>query len=219
MSRTGTVTGASFARGYSAGLFLDQRENRRRWMTGAAGLRPGEAGEGAEVLNSFAYTCGFSVCAAQAGARVTSLDLSRNYLDWGRRNFEANGLDPAKHEFIHGEVNEWLRRLERKGRRFDAIILDPPTFSRSKEGGVFRVEEDFPKLVAAALGVLKPSGVVFASSNAAEWRGEDFAARLAEAVRSGGRELSSLEYAAQPLDFPIHPREPAHLQSVWMRVE
>ena len=210
---------ASFARGYSTGLFLDQRENRRRWKVGVGGWRAGGAGQRAEVLNAFAYTCGFSVCAAQAGARVISLDLSRNYLDWGRRNFESNGLDPGAHDFIYGEVGEWLRRLERKGRRFDAIILDPPTFSRSKEGGVFRVEVDFPKLVRAALRVLKPAGMLFGASNAAEWKGEDFAEKMAEGVRAGGRELSSIEYVAQPLDFPIHPREPAYFKSVWMRVE
>ncbi|MBM3892113.1 MAG: hypothetical protein FJ388_23600, partial [Verrucomicrobia bacterium] len=70
--------------GYSTGLFLDQRENRRRLLM--MDLR------GKSVLNAFAYTCGFSVAAARAGAAVTSLDLSKNYLDWGRDNFRLNGL-------------------------------------------------------------------------------------------------------------------------------
>jgi 23S rRNA (cytosine1962-C5)-methyltransferase len=103
--------------GYSVGLFLDQRDNRRRFLTGhvAAGfeLFPGGA-RGAEVLNTFAYTCGFSVCAGLGGARTTSLDLSRKYLDWGRRNFELNGLKPDEHEFIHGAGGLtrwcWIRR-------------------------------------------------------------------------------------------------------------
>src|SRR5206468_1590377 len=79
-----------------------------------------------QVLNTFAYTCGFSVCAAKAGARTTSLDLSKKYLEWGKRNFAHNQIDPARHEFLHGDVFGWLRRLARKQRLFDAIVLDPP---------------------------------------------------------------------------------------------
>jgi 23S rRNA G2069 N7-methylase RlmK/C1962 C5-methylase RlmI len=60
--------------------------------------------EGREVLNTFAYTCGFSVCAARAGARATSVDLSKKYLEWGRCNFALNGLDPVAHDFIHGQL-------------------------------------------------------------------------------------------------------------------
>src|SRR5208282_2118674 len=119
-----------FDEGYSVGLFLDQRDNRRRLLH-----RHGAS----EVLNAFAYTCGFSVCAAASGARVTSLDLSKKYLDWGRRNFVLNQLDPARHDFIFGDAFAWFRRLAKKKRLFDIIILDPPTFSRSKESGVFQV--------------------------------------------------------------------------------
>ena len=109
-----------------------------------------------EVLNCFAYTCAFSVCAALGGARATSLDLSRKYLDWGRRNFELNGLDPAAHDFIYGDVFDWLKRLAKKGRSFDVILLDPPTFSRSPGRGDFRAETDYGRLVSLALPLLRP---------------------------------------------------------------
>ena len=66
------------------------------------------------MLNTFAYTCGFSVCAAIAGARATSVDLSKNYLEWGRRNFTLNGLDPSVHEFIFGDAFDWFRRLAKR---------------------------------------------------------------------------------------------------------
>ena len=84
----------------------------------------------------------WSPTGARAGARTTSVDLSKKYLEWGRRNFALNGLDPAPHDFLYGDVFDWLRRLGKKERRFDVIILDPPTFSRSKSGEVFRVERD-----------------------------------------------------------------------------
>src|SRR5207244_10064801 len=69
--------------------------------------------------------------AAKAGARATSLDLSGKNLDWGKRNFALNQLDPAGHEFIRGDVFDWLRRFGKKRRQFDLILLDPPT--RSEE--------------------------------------------------------------------------------------
>ena len=85
----------SFQEGYSMGLFLDQCDNRRRILSNyvAAGFPLIEKiSFQAEVLNVFAYTCTFSVCAAKIGARVTSLDLSKKYLEWGKRNFLDNGL-------------------------------------------------------------------------------------------------------------------------------
>src|SRR5436305_3148961 len=129
----------SFEEGYSVGLFLDQRDNRRRFLVDhvSAGFPLfGPQSAGREVLNTFAYSCSFSVCAALGGGRVTSLDLSKKYLEWGKRNFVLNGLDPAAHDFIHGDVFDWLRRMAKKQRRFDAVILDPPTFSQSKASGV-----------------------------------------------------------------------------------
>jgi len=214
----------SFAEGYSVGLFLDQRDNRRRLLTGhvasAFELETAESGKRkAEILNCFAYTCGFSVCAALGGARTTSLDLSKKYLEWGKRNSALNGLDPAAHDFIYGDTFDWLKRLAKKQRAFDVVLLDPPTFSQSKEGGVFRAEKDYGKLVAAALSVLKPGGVLFASSNAAGWPPENFLSVMGEAVRKAGRRIAQQHYVPQPSDFPVSRAEPAYLKTVWLRVD
>jgi 23S rRNA (cytosine1962-C5)-methyltransferase len=215
----------SFNEGYSVGLFLDQRDNRRRFLTGhiAADFpmfdsKPETPNPKPEVLNCFAYTCGFSVCAAKVGARVTSLDLSKKYLEWGRRNFTLNGLDPAGHDFIFGDAFDWLRRLAKKERKFDVIVLDPPTFSQSKERGAFRVEKDFGKLVTAALPLLRPGGVLFASTNAAAWAPESFLESVQEAITSARRKILQRHYVPQPPDFPVSRNEPAYLKTVWMRV-
>ena len=213
-----------FNEGYSVGLFLDQRDNRRRLLSGhvAAGfpLREAETRNSKpEILNCFAYTCGFSVCAALGGARTTSLDLSKKYLEWGKRNFALNGLDPAAHDFIYGDAFDWLRRLAKKGRAFDAVLLDPPTFSQSKEGGVFRAEKDYGRLVTTALPVLKRGGVLFASTNAADWPPEHFLAQVSQAIRKAGRAIVRQHYVPQPPDFPISRAEPAYLKTVWLRVE
>jgi 23S rRNA (cytosine1962-C5)-methyltransferase len=212
----------SFNEGYSVGLFLDQRDNRRRLLSGHIAaefpLRAKAGSASWEMLNVFAYTCGFSMCAAIAGAKTTSLDLSKKYLEWGRRNFMLNGLDPAAHDFIYGDAFDWLRRLAKKGRVFDAIVLDPPTFSQSKEHGTFRADKDYGKLVTAALPLLKPGGVLLASANIADWPPEEFQADVETAVRTAGRKISERHYVPQPPDFPINRELPAYLKTFWLRI-
>ena len=221
MRENGVRFELGFNEGYSVGLFLDQRDNRRRLLTGhIAADFPLRANAGPvpwEVLNVFAYTCGFSVCAARAGARTTSLDLSKKYLEWGRRNFTLNGLDPAGHDFIYGDAFDWLRRLAKKDRKFDLVVLDPPTFSQSKENGTFRADKDYGKLVTAALPVLKPGGVLLASTNAADWAPEEFLADVGAAVRGAGRTVHKQHYVPQPPDFPVSREEPAYLKTVWVK--
>lgn len=212
----------SVTEGYSVGLFLDQRDNRRRLLHGhvASGFSLYGAREGfaPEVLNCFAYTCAFSVCAALGGARVTSLDLSRKYLDWGRRNFQLNGLDPASHDFIYGDVFDWLKRLAKKARSFDVLLLDPPTFSRSREHGDFRCETDYGRLVSLALPLLRPDGVLLASANTARLSPEPFIDQVHTAILGAGRRIIQEHYVPQPPDFPVTREEPAHLKALWLRI-
>lgn len=211
-----------FDEGYSTGLFLDQRDNRRRLLTGhiARSFELPNAGPDArvEILNTFAYTCGFSVAAAKAGARTTSLDLSRKYLDWGKRNFILNGIDPAGHDFVYGDTFDWLRRWQKKGRQFDVALLDPPTFSQSKQSGVFRAEKDYGRLVRAALGVLAKPGVVFASTNAEGWPPEGFIHTVEAAAGDGGWKILARHYAPQPPDHPVTRAEPTYLKTLWLRL-
>jgi 23S rRNA (cytosine1962-C5)-methyltransferase len=213
----------SFNEGYSIGLFLDQRDNRRRFLTGHIAadfpfFKSEIGNRKSEILNCFAYTCGFSACAAKVGARTTSLDLSKKYLEWGKRNFTLNGIDPAAHDFIYGDTFGWLRRLAKKGRAFDAIVLDPPTFSQSKEHGTFRADKDYGRLVAAALPVLKADGILFCSTNAADFPPEFFLAEIEKAVLQSRRKILQRHYVPQPPDFPVSRAEPAYLKTVWLRI-
>ena len=210
-----------FDEGYSVGIFNDQRDNRRRVLSGYIApdfelFAPG--GAQPVLLNTFAYTCAFSVCAALAGAQTVSLDLSRKYLDWGRANFALNDLTTEGHEFLYGDVFDWLRMFGRRGRMFDAVILDPPTFSRSKRG-VFRVARDMGQLVEQALAVLKPGGVLLASSNAAKWRAADFVQAVHDGVATARRAIRREHYQPQPPDFPITRSEPAYLKTLWLQVD
>ena len=143
--------------GYSQGIFLDQRGNR-------AELRS-LCHQGMRVLNTFAYTGAFSVCAALAGAQTTTLDLAQPCLSWCRENMALNGIDPDDHFFCKGDALHWMDRFARQGRKFDIIVLDPPTFSRDEKGRVWRVEKDYDHLVNLAAAILSPGGRILCSTN------------------------------------------------------
>jgi 23S rRNA (cytosine1962-C5)-methyltransferase len=149
-----------FSAGYSVGLFIDQRENRRFIRD----LAP------ATLLNCFAYTCSFSLAAATVGAKTVSIDLSKKSLSRGRENFALNSLPTTDHSFLTDDVMEVLPRLARRGEKFDAIILDPPTFSRSHRGKAFQVEQDFETLLLAALEVADRNARILLSTNCSTLR-------------------------------------------------
>lgn len=144
-----------FEAGYSCGLFPDQRANREVLV----GLQAGK------VLNTFAYTCAFSVAAAAGGAETMSLDLAKVSLIRGRRNFAINHLSLTGHRFIADDVFDVLPRLARRGEKFDAIILDPPTFSRGQKGRIFRAEKDYGRLVELAAACALPGAWMLLSTN------------------------------------------------------
>jgi 23S rRNA (cytosine1962-C5)-methyltransferase len=201
----GVRYGLDFEAGYSAGLFIDQRANRAR-------LR---AWKPKRMLNTFAYTCSFSVVAALAGAETVSVDLSRRSLTRGEENFVRNGLDPkVGHKFIADDVLAMLPRLARRGEKFDAIILDPPTFSRNQAGAAFQVQRDFGRLVSLALEVAAPGAKVLLSVNHSTMRVADLEWAARNALKLAG--LSGRSSAAAPLaDFPAD----AGAKTVWLELK
>src|SRR3954465_7184170 len=144
-----------FGAGYSVGLFIDQRENRRFVRE----LAP------ETLLNCFAYTCSFSVAAATVGAETVSVDLSKKSLARGRENFALNSVPTTEHRFLADDVMTVLPRLARRGEKFDVIILDPPTFSRTHRGRTFQVEQDFETLLLAAMEVAERDARILLSTN------------------------------------------------------
>jgi 23S rRNA (guanine2445-N2)-methyltransferase / 23S rRNA (guanine2069-N7)-methyltransferase len=143
------------------GLFLDHRPTRELIAMLANGKR---------LLNLFCYTATVTVHAALGGARSsTSVDLSRTYLDWGRRNFELNGIDEKVHELVRADCFKWVR--EHKDRRYDLIFLDPPTFSTSKAmTGTLDVQRDHAGLIAACMELLAAGGTLLFSTNRKKFR-------------------------------------------------
>jgi 23S rRNA (cytosine1962-C5)-methyltransferase len=190
-----------FGAGYSPGLFLDQRENRR-YVRHIAPRR---------LLNCFAYTCSFSVCAACRGAITLNIDLSKKYLTRGRKNFALNNLPTIDHRFIVDDVRAVLPRLVRRGEKFDAIILDPPTFSRSPGAKTFHVEEDFEKLLIDAVELAERDSHVLLSTNCSALR-EHALEVMARYCLKATRRAATFHRSSRLPDFPPD----AGASSIWL---
>ena len=142
--------------GFSPGLFLDQRENK---------LLVRKMSESKRILNLFCYTAGFSVAAALGQAsEVTSVDVSSKFLTWSKENFTANHLDTEKYEFFPQDCTVFLKGAQKRGRKWDFIICDPPTFGRSKES-VWKLERNLPDLAEMIWSCLEDKGVVLFTCN------------------------------------------------------
>ncbi|MBV8142046.1 MAG: class I SAM-dependent rRNA methyltransferase [Verrucomicrobia bacterium] len=190
-----------FRVGHAPGLFLDQRINR---------IQLRSCVKGRTLLNTFAYTCAFGVAAAAGGASTVNLDLSRQSLDWGRRNYEINRINAGDHDFIYGDVFDWLKRFQRRGRKFDIIILDPPTFSRNRKSKVFRIREDYGDLAALAAQSLNPDGLLFCSTNFRAISFDEFLRILKSAIDRRCKAMAG----SMPPDFTGE----RYLKTVWLQL-
>jgi 23S rRNA G2069 N7-methylase RlmK/C1962 C5-methylase RlmI len=144
------------------GLFLDHRPTRAMVRAEAPGK---------DVLNLFCYTGSFSVYAAAGkAASVTSVDLSKTYLEWAERNLALNGAPPSACQLERADVRSYLSAARERGRGWDLIVADPPTFSNSKSAADFDVNSDWPALVADCIALLRPGGRLYFSTNSRKLR-------------------------------------------------
>lgn len=195
--------------GLSVGLYADMRETRervRRWTQNRT----------VRVLNTFAYTCGFGVAALADApeATVTNLDLSRRSLDWGRENYMLNNLPISERDFVFGDVFDWLNRWVRQNRRFDMVILDPPSFARNK-GRRWSAERDYAELAELAARLLAPAGMLVACCNHAGLDKRTFREQIEHGIASAGWPGTiTAVYGASPIDYPTAGGAESHLKIV-----
>ncbi|UFS68583.1 class I SAM-dependent rRNA methyltransferase [Geomonas sp. RF6] len=179
--------------GLDCGLFLDQRKNRAELMTRVAGKR---------FLNLFSYTGAFSVAAAAAGASlVTSVDASPSYMEIARANFGVNRLNPKRHEFLVGDCLAVLGELAGQKKEYDIVLMDPPSFSTTSKSR-FTTKGGTSDLVAAALKVLAPGGMLITSSNHQKVDLADYLKELRRGALQAGSGLQVISLSGQPEDFP-----------------
>jgi len=210
ISESGLGFRARLGDGLKTGIFLDQRENRRRVR---------ELSRDKRVLNLFAYTCGFTVAAAAGGARATvSVDASKGALGWGRENLEQNGLFGPTHTLIDDDVLVWLKLASKRNERYDLIVLDPPSYATTKTSR-FSAAEDYADLAARALSVLAPGGRMLACTNHRGIPVRGFRRQLHEAGRIARRAIVQVKDLAPAVDFPAPMGSDPHLKSVLVTVE
>ena len=184
----------SFSEGGGTGLFLDQRDNRRKVQTLA---------KDKEVLNCFCYTSTFSIYASRGGSvKTINVDLSKKAIEWSKKNFLINQLDVKNHEFIVGDVWDWLKIFQKRGRLFDLIIIDPPSFSTSKKN-VFTVEKDFPELLGMGLNIVCDDGMLVFSTNIAKIVFSKFFQILSRVKYFTRKKYKIVDVSSQGFDFPI----------------
>lgn len=173
------------------GLFLDHRLTRRYL---------GESAQGQRFLNLFAYTGAATVYAAGGGAASsTTVDMSRTYIEWAKRNLALNHLAGPQHGFVQADCLAWLEDQRDKSRRWDLMFIDPPTHSRSKRMEQdFDVQRDHVQLLTLAAPLLAPGGSIVFSNNYTRFR--------LDRDRLAAFDIEDMGRKTLPRDFERSPR-------------
>lgn len=175
------------------GVFLDQREVRKR-------IRDAYAA-GKTVLNTFSYTGAFSVFAALGDAqKTTSVDLANRSLSKTIEQFSINGVDYEAQDIIVEDVFRYFKYAVKKQLKFDMVILDPPSFARSKKM-VFSAEKDYKNLLKEAISITEEGGIIVASTNASSFNMDKFKGFIDQAYKESNKKYQLLEEYSLPEDF------------------
>ncbi|RLQ94075.1 class I SAM-dependent rRNA methyltransferase [Falsibacillus albus] len=179
--------------GAMVGVFLDQREVRKR-------IRDHYA-DGKTVLNTFSYTGAFSVYAALGGAvKTTSVDLANRSLPKTIEQFSINGIDYEAQDIIVEDVFKYFKYAVKKELKFDMVILDPPSFARSKKF-TFSAAKDYTNLLKETIAITEKGGVIVASTNCSSFGMKKFKGFIDTAFKETGGKYRILEEYTLPEDF------------------
>jgi 23S rRNA (cytosine1962-C5)-methyltransferase len=174
------------------GVFLDQRDVRKR-------IRDAYA-DGKNVLNTFSYTGAFSVFAALGGAKTTSVDLANRSLSKTIEQFRLNNIDIESQDIIVEDVFHYFKYAVKHQLSFDMVILDPPSFARSKKI-VFSAEKDYKNLLKEAIAITKDQGIIVASTNSSAFNMNKFKGFIDQAFKETNRKYQLVEEFSLPKDF------------------
>jgi len=186
--------------GAMVGMFLDQREVRRRVANKYA--------KNKTVLNTFSYTGAFSLAAAVGGAsKTTSVDLAKRSLEKTREVFEVNNIDWKEHDIHVMDVFEYFRYANKKKLKFDLVILDPPSYAKSKKFR-FSAAKNYTELMQSAIKLTNDKGNIIASTNCANFDMKKFKKFVDEAFKNENKKYNILEQYTLPEDFVISKSYP-----------
>ena len=199
--------------GAMTGIFLDQRNVRKA-------LRD-KYSDGKTVLNTFSYTGAFSVAAALGGAAgTTSVDLAKRSLPKTIEQFAVNGIDYETQDIKVMNVFDYFSYAARKELKFDVVVLDPPSFARTKKM-TFSTSKDYPKLLKDALKITNDGGLIIASTNNASFDMKKFKTFIDKAFKETNTRYEMLEQHQLPEDFTVPHNFPQfnYLKVVFIRVK
>lgn len=184
--------------GAMVGVFLDQKEVRKS-------IRD-KYSKGKTMLNTFSYTGAFSVFAALGGAtKTTSVDLAKRSLPKTSEQFSVNAIEPKEQNIIVEDVFNYFKYAVRKQLKFELVVLDPPSFARSKKH-TFSASKDYVKLLKEAIQITTKNGVIVASTNSANFSMMTFHDFIKKAFRELKSKFQVLESHTLPDDFRVNPR-------------
>jgi 23S rRNA (cytosine1962-C5)-methyltransferase len=198
--------------GQKTGHFLDQRENRRRVS---------QLAKGADVLDVFSCTGGFSVHAAAGGARrVHSVDLSPQAIETIAANFAHNAHIPSVRECVtRSTVGDAFQVMEQlRGEQYGVVVVDPPSFAH-KQADVDRALRAYTKLTSSAVPLVGAGGVLVQSSCSSRVDAEQFEHIVLGMVERTGRRIRGVERTGHPVDHPIGFAEGAYLKTVYVTLD
>ncbi|MEC1259148.1 class I SAM-dependent rRNA methyltransferase [Bacillus swezeyi] len=199
--------------GAMTGVFLDQRHVRKT-------IRDRYA-EGKTVLNTFSYTGAFSIAAALGGARkTTSVDVANRSLSKTIEQFSVNGLDYEAHDIKVMDVFKYFQYAAKKQFSFDLVILDPPSFARTKKH-TFSAAKDYKNLLKETIQITKDQGVIVASTNSSAFGMKKFKGFIEAACKETGTSYTILEEHSLPEDFQTIKSYPEgnYLKVVFLRIQ
>ncbi len=186
--------------GWMTGIFLDQRDVRRRISEDYSVSK--------NVLNTFSYTGAFSVAALFGGAsKTTSVDVAGRSLSKTKEQLEVNGLDPNEQAIIVEDVFHYFKYAARKQLTFDLVVVDPPSFARTKKV-TFRAAKDYPAMLREIIDITAPNGTIIASTNYAGFGMKAFKKLIAEAFQTSDRTYKIVETHSLPADFTVNKNFP-----------
>lgn len=182
------------------GVFLDQKDVRKTLRNVYS--------KGKRVLNTFSYTGVFSVFAALGGAtKTTSVDLANRSKSKTIEQFEVNGIDAETQDIIVEDVFKYFKYAVKKGLLFDVVILDPPSFARSKKF-VFSAEKDYKNLLKEAISITEDNGIILASTNASSFGMDKFKGFIDTAFKESNKRYKIIEEFSLPEDFRTNKHYP-----------
>ena len=197
--------------GAMVGVFLDQKEVRKT-------LRD-KYSKDKTVLNTFSYTGAFSVASALGGAKkTTSVDLAKRSIAKTKEHFEINGIDTSKQSIVVDDVFDYFKYALRKKLIFDVVVVDPPSFARSKKR-VFSANKDYVKLLKEVIQITSKDGLIVASTNSANFSMMTFHDFIKKAFKELKLRYKVLESFSLPKDFRVNDKfkEGDYLKVVFIR--